>query len=113
MIIFPAIDIKDGQCVRLIKGDFNKITSYKDSPVAQAIKYSQSGFNNIHIVDLDGALQGKPVNFFIVKEIIKKVKLKIQIGGGIRTIDDINSWIEMGVDKDCYGYRRCREYRFT
>jgi len=103
MIIFPAIDIKDGKCVRLIKGDFNKITSYKDSPTAQAIKYSQSGFNDIHIVDLDGALQGKPVNSIIVKEIIKKVKLKIQIGGGIRTIDDINSWIEMGVDRVIMG----------
>jgi len=103
MIIFPAIDIKDGKCVRLIKGDFNKITFYKDSPVAQAIKYSQSGFNDIHIVDLDGALQGKPVNSIIVKEIIKKVKLKIQIGGGIRTIDDINSWIEMGVDRVVMG----------
>ena len=99
MIIFPAIDIKDGKCVRLVKGNFDKITSYKDSPTAQAIKYSQSGFNDIHIVDLDGALQGKPVNSFIVKEIIKKVKSRIQIGGGIRTIDDINSWIEMGVDK--------------
>jgi len=103
MIIFPAIDIKDGKCVRLIKGDFNKITSYKDSPTAQAIKYFQSGFNDIHIVDLDGALQGKPVNSIIVKEIIKKVKLKIQIGGGIRTIDDINSWIEMGVDRVVMG----------
>jgi len=103
MIIFPAIDIKDGKCVRLIKGDFNKITSYKDSPVDQAIKYSQSGFNDIHIVDLDGALQGKPVNSIIVKEIIKKVKSRIQIGGGIRTIDDINNWIKMGVDKVVMG----------
>jgi len=103
MIIFPAIDIKDGKCVRLIKGDFNKITSYKDSPTAQAIKYSQSGFNDIHIVDLDGALQGKPVNSIIVKEIIKKVKLKIQIGGGIRTIDDISRWIEMGIDRVVMG----------
>jgi len=103
MIIFPAIDIKDGKCVRLIKGDFNKITSYKDSPTAQAIKYSQSGFNDIHIVDLDGALQGKPVNSIIIKEIIKKVKSKIQIGGGIRTIDDISRWIEMGIDKVVMG----------
>jgi len=103
MIIFPAIDIKDGKCVRLIKGDFNKITSYEDSPVNQAIKYSQSGFNDIHIVDLDGALQGKPVNSIIVKEIIKKVKSRIQIGGGIRTIDDINNWVEIGVDKVVMG----------
>ena len=103
MIIFPAIDIKDGKCVRLIKGDFNKIISYEDSPANQAIKYSQSGFNDIHIVDLDGALQGKPINSIIVKEIIKKVKSRIQIGGGIRTIDDINNWIEMGVDKVVMG----------
>jgi len=103
MIIFPAIDIKDGKCVRLIKGDFNKVISYEDSPANQAIKYSQSGFSDIHIVDLDGALQGKPVNSIIVKEIIKKVKSRIQIGGGIRTIDDINNWIKMGVDKVVMG----------
>jgi len=103
MIIFPAIDIKDGKCVRLIKGDFNKITSYEDSPANQAIKYSQSGFNDIHIVDLDGALQGKPVNSIIVKEIIKKVKSKIQIGGGIRTIEDISRWIEIGIDRVVMG----------
>ena len=103
MIIFPAIDIKDGKCVRLIKGDFNKMTSYKDSPIAQAIKYFQGGFNDVHIVDLDGAIRGKSINSIIVREIIKKVKLKIQIGGGIRTIDDVNSWIEMGVDKVVMG----------
>ena len=70
MIIFPAIDIKDGKCVRLTKGDFNKIVFYENSPIDQAEKYSQNGFNNIHIVDLDGALQGKPINSQIVKEII-------------------------------------------
>ena len=103
MIIFPAIDIKDGKCVRLIKGNFDKITSYDNSPIDQAKKYFQNGFNNIHIVDLDGALQGKSVNSNIVKEIIKNVKLKIQIGGGVRTIEDINSWIETGVDKIVMG----------
>ena len=103
MIIFPAIDIKDGKCVRLIKGDFDKITSYDNSPIDQAKKYFQNGFNNIHIVDLDGALQGKSVNSNIVKEIIKNVKLKIQIGGGIRTIDDISAWIETGADKIVMG----------
>ena len=103
MIIFPAMDIKDGVCVRLIKGDFNKITSYKDSPTAQAIKYFENGFNNIHIVDIDGALHGRPVNSIIIKEILKKVKSKIQIGGGIRTIDDISRWIEMGIDKIVMG----------
>ena len=103
MIIFPAIDIKDGKCVRLIKGDFDQMTSYDNSPIDQAKKYFQNGFNNIHIVDLDGALQGKPVNSKIVKEIIKNVKLKIQIGGGIRTIDDISAWIETGADKIVMG----------
>jgi len=103
MFIFPAIDIKDGKCVRLLKGDFNKITSYDKSPVAQADVFFKSGFKDIHIVDLDGALQCKPVNSIIVKEIIKKVKSRIQIGGGIRTIDDINNWIKMGVDKVVMG----------
>ena len=103
MIIFPAIDIKDGVCVRLIRGDYRQITSYENSPIDQATKYFQDGFNNIHIVDIDGALRGKAVNSFIINEIVKKVKSKIQIGGGIRTIDDISRWVEMGVDKVVMG----------
>jgi len=103
MIIFPAIDIKEGKCVRLIKGEFDKITSYKNSPLDQAKKFFQNGFNNIHIVDLDGALLGRSVNSAVVKEIVKNVKSKIQIGGGIRTIDDIGEWVEMGVDKIVMG----------
>ena len=103
MIIFPAIDIKDGKCVRLIKGDFNQMTSYKNSPIDQAKIYFKSGFRNIHIVDLDGALQGKPSNSNIIKEILKNFELKIQIGGGIRTIDDIDNWIKSGVDKVIVG----------
>jgi len=103
MIIFPAIDIKDGVCVRLIKGDYRQITSYENSPIDQATKYFQNGFNHIHIVDIDGALHGRPVNSILIKEIIKKVKSKIQIGGGIRTIEDINRWIEMGIDRVVMG----------
>jgi len=103
MIIFPAIDIKDGVCVRLIKGDFRQITSYENTPIDQAKKYFQNGFNNIHIVDLDGALHGRPVNSILIREIIKKVKSRIQIGGGIRTIDDISRWIDLGVDKVVMG----------
>jgi phosphoribosylformimino-5-aminoimidazole carboxamide ribotide isomerase len=103
MIIFPAIDIKDGKCVRLIKGDFNQITSYKNSPFDQAQIYFINGFKNIHIVDLDGALRGKSSNSNIVKEIIKNFKLKIQIGGGVRTIEDIDTWIKNGVDKVIIG----------
>ena len=103
MIIFPAIDIKDNKCVRLIKGDFNKMTSYESSPLDQAKKYFENGFKNIHIVDLDGALEGKSSNSKIVKEILKNFNLKIQIGGGIRKIDDINNWIKNGVDKVIMG----------
>ena len=103
MIIFPAIDIKDGVCVRLVKGDFRQITSYENTPIDQAKKYFQNGFNNIHIVDLDGALHGRPVNSILIREIIQKVKSRIQIGGGIRTIDDISRWIELGVDKVVMG----------
>jgi len=103
MIIFPAIDIKDGVCVRLIRGDYRQITSYENSPIDQATKYFQNGFNNIHIVDIDGALHGRPVNSTTIKEIVKKVKSKIQIGGGIRTIDDISRWIEMGIDRIVMG----------
>ena len=103
MIIFPAIDIKDGKCVRLIKGDFNQMTSYEKSPFDQAKIYFQNGFNNIHIVDLDAALQGKSSNANIVKEILKSLKIKIQIGGGVRTIEDIDNWIKSGVDKVIMG----------
>jgi len=103
MIIFPAIDIKDGVCVRLIRGDYRQITSYENSPIDRATKYFQNGFNNIHIVDIDGALRGRAVNSFIINEIVTKIKSKIQIGGGIRTIDDISRWVEMGVDKVVMG----------
>ena len=103
MIIFPAIDIKDGKCVRLLKGDFNKITFYDKSPVDQAKIFFKNGFKDIHVVDLDGALLGNLKNYGIIKEIVKKVKLRIQIGGGIRNIDRIKSWLEIGVDKIVIG----------
>ena len=103
MIIFPAIDIKDNKCVRLIKGDFNKMTSYENSPFDQAKIYFQHGFRNIHIVDLDGALAGKSSNTNSIKEIIKNFDLKIQIGGGIRTIADVDNWVKSGADKIIMG----------
>ena len=103
MIIFPAIDIKDGKCVRLIKGNFDQMTSYENTPFDQAKIYFQNGFKNIHIVDLDGALQGLSSNANIVKEILNNFKLKIQIGGGIRTLEDISNWVKSGVDKVIIG----------
>jgi phosphoribosylformimino-5-aminoimidazole carboxamide ribotide isomerase len=103
MKIFPAIDIKDKKCVRLIKGNFENKTEYKTSPVDQAAKYKDHGFKNLHIVDLDGALTGKTVNLDIIQEIVSKYDLKIEIGGGIRNIDNINQYIETGVEKVILG----------
>ena len=103
MIIFPAIDIKNNKCVRLVQGDFKKMTSYKKSPMEQAEIYFKNGFTNIHIIDLDGALSGTQANFNIIKNIVKSFSLKIQIGGGIRTIQDVTKWIEIGVDKVIMG----------
>ena len=103
MKIFPAIDIKDKKCVRLIKGDFDNKTEYEISPIDQAGKYKDYGFKNLHIVDLDGALTGKTANLDIIKEISNKYDLKIEIGGGIRTIDSIKKYIDAGVEKVILG----------
>ena len=103
MIIFPAIDIKGGKCVRLLKGDFNKITQYKKSPLDQANEFSNLGFNNIHLVDLDGALKENPVNENIIEEISKINKIKLQVGGGIRTLEHIKKLLDFGIDKVILG----------
>ena len=99
MKIFPSIDIKDKKCVRLIKGDFNNKTEYETSPADQAGKYKNHGFKNLHIVDLDGALTGETVNLDIIKEIVHKFDLKIEVGGGVRTIDSIQKYTDAGVEK--------------
>ena len=103
MKIFPAIDIKDKKCVRLVKGDFDNKTEYKNSPVDQAKSYKDQGFKNLHIVDLDGALTGETVNVDIVYEIVKKSNLKVEIGGGIRNFESIKKYIDAGVEKVILG----------
>ena len=103
MIIFPAIDIKGGKCVRLFKGDFNKITQYKKSPFDQATEFFNLGFKNIHLVDLDGALGENLINKEIIKKISEIDKIKIQVGGGIRSLAHIESLINFGVDKIIIG----------
>ena len=103
MIIFPAIDIKGGKCVRLFKGDFNKITQYKKSPFDQATEFFNLGFTNIHLVDLDGALKGNLINKEIIKKISEIDKIKIQVGGGIRSLEHIEKLINFGVDKIIIG----------
>ena len=112
MKIFPAIDIKGGKCVRLLKGDFNKITHYKKSPIDQASEFSNFGFKNIHLVDLDGALEGKLINENIIKEICKIGKIKLQVGGGIRSLDHINKLLGFGVDKVIIGTAAVENIQF-
>ena len=103
MKIFPAIDIKDKKCVRLIKGDFENKTEYKISPIDQAKKYKDHGFKNLHIVDLDGALTGETINLDIIEEIVTKFDLKIEIGGGVRTFESIQKYIASGAEKVILG----------
>jgi phosphoribosylformimino-5-aminoimidazole carboxamide ribotide isomerase len=112
MKIFPAIDIKDKKCVRLVKGDFNNKTEYKISPVDQAGKYKDHGFKNLHIVDLDGALTGETVNQDIIKEIVTKFDLKVEIGGGIRNLDNIQKYIDAGVEKVILGSAAIKDKSF-
>jgi len=112
MKIFPAIDIKDKKCVRLIKGDFKSKTEYATSPIEQAAKYKKYGFKNLHIIDLDGALTGKAINSDIIEEIVKKYDLEIEVGGGIRTLDIIKKYIEAGVEKVILGSAAIKNKEF-
>jgi phosphoribosylformimino-5-aminoimidazole carboxamide ribotide isomerase len=112
MKIFPAIDIKDKKCVRLIKGDFNNKTEYETSPIEQAAKYKDRGFKNLHIVDLDGALTGETVNLDIIQEIVSKFDLKIEIGGGVRTFESIQKYIDASVEKVILGSAAIKDKNF-
>ena len=112
MKIFPAIDIKDKKCVRLIKGDFDNKTEYEMSPVDQAAKYKDHGFKNLHIVDLDGALTGKIVNLNIIQEIVSKFDLKIEIGGGVRNFESIQKYTDVVVEKVILGSAAIKDKNF-
>ena len=112
MKIFPAIDIKDKKCVRLVRGDFNNKTEYKLSPVDQAGKYKDLGFKNLHIVDLDGALTGETVNLDIINEIVNKFDFKIEVGGGVRTTDSIKQYTNIGVEKVILGSAAIKDKNF-
>ncbi len=112
MKIFPAIDIKDKKCVRLVKGDFDNKTEYDMSPVEQAEKYKEHGFENLHVVDLDGALTGETVNIDIIEKIVSKFDLKIEIGGGIRNFESIQKYIDTGVEKVILGSAAIKDKNF-
>ena len=112
MKIFPAIDIKDKKCVRLIKGDFEKKFLYEISPIDQAGKYKDHGFKNLHIIDLDGALTGQMINLDIIKKILDKYDLKIEIGGGVRTLNSIKKYLDLGVEKVILGSAAIKNKEF-
>ena len=112
MKIFPAIDIKDRKCVRLVKGDFDNKTEYEMSPLEQASKFKDYGFKNLHIVDLDGALTGETVNLDIIKDIINKFDIKVEIGGGIRNLNSIQKYINAGAEKVILGSAAIKDKNF-
>jgi len=112
MKIFPAIDVKDKKCVRLVKGDFDNKTEYEMSPVEQAGKYKDHGFKNLHIIDLDGALTGETVNLDIIQDIVGKFDLKVEIGGGIRNLNSIKKYIDSGAEKVILGSAAIKDKNF-
>ena len=103
MIFFPAIDIKDGECVRLIKGDMKKSTVFDISPQNRAAAFVEKGCSWLHVVDLNGAFEGKPINRNPIKEILSNVNINIQLGGGIRDIETIDYWMDLGIQRIILG----------
>ena len=103
MIILPAIDLKDGRCVRLYQGDYSKVTTYSDDPVEVALRWQEAGASWLHIVDLDGAAQGKPVNAELIGRIRAATKLHIEIGGGVRSREYIAQLLGLGIDRVILG----------
>jgi phosphoribosylformimino-5-aminoimidazole carboxamide ribotide isomerase len=103
MILFPAIDLKDGSCVRLKLGDMAQVTIYNDDPAAQALDFERQGFEWLHVVDLNGAFEGQSVNGAAVEAILKSTKNPVQLGGGIRTLDHIEAWLSKGLARVILG----------
>jgi phosphoribosylformimino-5-aminoimidazole carboxamide ribotide isomerase len=103
MILFPAIDLKDGQCVRLKLGDMAQATVFNDNPAAQAKSFEAQGFEWLHLVDLNGAFEGRPVNGKAVEEILKTISIPVQLGGGIRDLATIEHWLSRGVTRVILG----------
>ena len=103
MIFFPAIDIKDGKCVRLYQGDMNQATIFNNNPSSQALEFEKLGFKFLHLVDLDGAIAGKIINKSSITEILKTIKIPVQLGGGIRTLHDIEEALSLGVKRVILG----------
>jgi phosphoribosylformimino-5-aminoimidazole carboxamide ribotide isomerase len=113
MILFPAIDLKDGQAVRLLRGEMDKATVFSDDPAAQAREFAQVGFDWIHLVDLNGAFAGEPVNAAAVEAILKAVKLPTQLGGGIRNLQTVERWLTLGVQRVILGTAAVKDPEFV
>ena len=112
MKIFPAIDIKGGKCVRLLKGDFANLTQYDKSPLNQANTFVNFGFKYLHLIDLDGALEGRLTNKNIIQNIAKINNIKIQVGGGVRSLEQIDQLLNAGVDKIILGTKAIEDLDF-
>jgi len=103
VILYPAIDLKDGQCVRLLHGDMDKATVFNTSPANQAEQFAKAGFDWLHVVDLNGAIEGRAANAEAVAAILEAISLPVQLGGGVRTLESIETWIEAGVSRVVLG----------
>lgn len=103
MIFYPAIDLKDGKCVRLLRGEMDQATVFSDKPYAQAKKFEEAGFHWLHLVDLNGAFEGKPVNAKAVSAILQNVNMLTQLGGGIRDLQTIETWLSAGINRVILG----------
>jgi phosphoribosylformimino-5-aminoimidazole carboxamide ribotide isomerase len=113
MILYPAIDLKDGQCVRVLHGDFATATVFNDNPADQARAWADAGFSWIHVVDLNGSAEGRPVNDAAVRAILNAVSTPVQLGGGIRTMERCEAWIEAGVSRVILGTAAVRDPEFV
>jgi phosphoribosylformimino-5-aminoimidazole carboxamide ribotide isomerase len=113
VILFPAIDLKDGQCVRLKRGEMQAATVFNDDPAAQARSFEAQGFTYLHIVDLNGAFAGKPVNSAAVEAILKAIKIPAQLGGGIRDMATIEAWLDKGITRVILGTIAVRDPEFV
>ena len=103
MIIYPAIDLKDGVCVRLLRGDMDRATIFNTDPARQALDFQESGFQWLHLVDLNGAIEGRSVNTDVVMTVIQSVDIPVQLGGGIRTMATLEHWFSAGVSRAVLG----------
>ena len=112
MIIIPAIDLKDGKCVRLFKGEEEQVTVFSDHPSEIAMKWEEAGAKWIHVVDLDGAFSGKPKNFNVIKSIVDAVSCPVQLGGGIRNIDTVREYVGMGIKRVILGTAAFKDQDF-